>query len=198
MASGTEVAVLGGHTSTTRRGTISPDGRLAATVSIEGSARLWDAHTGELIEVLGKETGVDGDDVGINWTNQDMNAAFSPDGSLLATASLDGLVRIWNVGDGSEFGVLRGHNGPVEQVAFSPDGGRLLTASHDGTARLWEINAITVLRHERPPFFAAFSADGTRLVTVSRIARTAHVWDMVRSRTHQRLGRIQLLPEAPP
>ena len=45
-----------GHRSDTRGGTFSHDGRLIATVSMDGTARLWDGITGELRGVLGDET----------------------------------------------------------------------------------------------------------------------------------------------
>ena len=63
LSSGVEIAVLRGHESETHGGTFSHDGRLAATVSIEGTARLWDGVTGELRSVLGEESGLESTDV---------------------------------------------------------------------------------------------------------------------------------------
>ncbi|KOU97999.1 WD40 repeat domain-containing protein, partial [Streptomyces sp. XY533] len=65
--------------------------------------------------------------------------AFSPDGSLLATASFDGMVRLWD--PTTHRPVDRpsiGHTRPVTAVAFSPDGSLLATASFDGMVRLWD------------------------------------------------------------
>jgi WD40 repeat protein/heme exporter protein D len=62
--------------------------------------------------------------------------AFSPEGLRLATASMDGTARLWDVRSG-ESRVLRGHEGPVVQVAFTRDGGHVLSAGQDGTVLLW-------------------------------------------------------------
>jgi len=188
VSSSREIAALRGHKSETHSGTFSHDGRLAATVSVEGAARLWDAATGELRRVLGEETGVTSGDVGVPWRHQDINSAFSPDDRLLATASMHGAVRIWDVERGSPVAIIRGHGGLVEHVEFSPDGRRLLTASHDGTARLWDIDGvlITTLRHRRSPTFAAFSPDGARVVTGGQDS-VGHVWDVASGREIVRL-----------
>jgi hypothetical protein len=63
-------------------------------------------------------------------------AAFSPDGTRLATASWDATARIWDAATGTQ--LLEVHHASwVRSVAFSPDGTRLATASRDGTARIW-------------------------------------------------------------
>jgi WD40 repeat protein len=64
------------------------------------------------------------------------SVAFNSDGSLLATGSDDGTVRLIRTADGGEAARVE-HDGTVRSVAFSPDGSLLATGSHDGTARLW-------------------------------------------------------------
>jgi WD40 repeat protein len=63
--------------------------------------------------------------------------AFSPDGTLLATASEDKTARLWDTATGRQVSTLTGHTGSVRAVAFSPDGTLLATASNDSTARIW-------------------------------------------------------------
>lgn len=64
--------------------------------------------------------------------------AFSPDGRLLATASHDYTVRLWDPATGKHLHTLTGHTEWVMGVAFGPDGRLLVTASYDETARLWD------------------------------------------------------------
>ena len=49
-------------------------------------------------------------------------AAFNRTGDRMVTASYDGTARIWDVANGREIAILKGHEGPVERAGFSPDG----------------------------------------------------------------------------
>ena len=66
-----------------------------------------------------------------------INAAFSPDGTLVVTAGGGGTARVWEASTGQDVAELRGHLGRVTSAAFSPDGTRVVTVSRDGTARIY-------------------------------------------------------------
>ncbi len=70
---------------------------------------------------------------------------FSSDGQRLATASADGEVKIWRVGDGTLMQTLT-HPSGVTSVAFSPDGEWLATGADDGQVRRWRVDDGTLVQ----------------------------------------------------
>ena len=107
-------------------------------------------------------------------------AAFSPDGQRIVTASEDHTARVWNAANAQLLAKLEGHTGSVFQAAFSPDGQRIVTASEDHTARVWSVASGQVLAtlegHRGSVEQAAFSPDGQRIITTS-LDTTARVWN---------------------
>jgi WD40 repeat protein len=65
--------------------------------------------------------------------------AFSPDGSLLLTASHDGTARLWRVANGEEVQRLEAHEGAVQDACFSPDGRRVATCGFEGRVMAWDV-----------------------------------------------------------
>ena len=156
----------------------APDGKHFAAGSSDGCVRLWDTFNGHEVMCI-RDPG-----------SLIRCLAFSPDGLLIATGSrrsreaataqgnAAGLVRIWQLFDGTELRCLHGHSDSVLGVAFSPDGRRVASASSDRTVRLWDLN------EKSEPRRLIGHADVTevyfiddRLVHSESMDRTERLWD---------------------
>jgi WD40 repeat protein len=108
------------------------------------------------------------------------SAAFSPDGTTLASASNDHTVKLWNTATCQPTHTLTGHHNWVHSVAFAPDGTLLASASADRTVKLWDTTtgqpAHTLTGHDGWVSSVAFSPDGTTLASASN-DETVRIWD---------------------
>jgi hypothetical protein len=114
------------HTGPVGELTTSPDGRRLAGAS-GSTVLLWSLYEGVEVARLDHPVQVTG-------------LTFSPDSALLATAAVDGVIRLWDAAAGALRTTLHGHTDVVFRLAFSPEGSLLASAGADA-ARLWQVRS---------------------------------------------------------
>ncbi|MDZ8107418.1 MAG: AAA-like domain-containing protein [Nostoc sp. DedQUE12a] len=146
--------IIKGHEAEVWEVAFSPDSRLLASVSGDGTAKLWTLD-GKLFKTLKGHTAA-------VW-----RVAFSQDSKMVATGSGDNTVKLWTV-EGKLLQTLKGHTAAVWGVAFSPNGKIVASGSVDSTVKLWQVDGkeLTTLRgHSAAIRKIAISRDGTMLAS---------------------------------
>ena len=158
-ARGTPTAGTGAGRSVQTRAVSGNDTVLA--LGDKSGVRLYRIPSGKLIRKL---------DVGAPVTH----IALTRDGSLLAAASPNGFVSVWNTATGRRLYAPLSHGGrPVQSLALSHDGTLLVTACNDKRVRIW--NAATgrlvlpPIPHPRAITLVSFSPDDGLLLTVDSV-----------------------------
>jgi predicted NACHT family NTPase len=135
----------------------SPDGQTLAA-NAGGQVRLWDPKTAQLSATLGKVS-----------DSLSLCAAFSPNGQILVSGTVEQGLRSWEIKARQERSPLVGHLGRVSAVGFAPDGKTLASGSWDRTVRLWNVAAwqeVAVMQgHAGKVTCLAFTPDGTALIS---------------------------------
>lgn len=108
--------------------------------------------------------------------------AFHPAWTLLATASEDATVKLWDWEGGEMERTLKGHTKAVVDVDFDPRGSLMATCSSDLTVKLWDTandytNVKTLHGHDHSVSSVRFMPDGDSLVSASR-DKTIRVWQV--------------------
>ncbi|MFJ9244019.1 hypothetical protein [Streptomyces sp. NPDC101776] len=165
----------------------APGGRLLASASWDGAARLWQVTGGRALWPLAVLRG---------HTRFVRSVAFSPDGRTLATASEDTTVRVWDVSDPRRprlRSVLPCHTGEVAGAAFDP-GGRLLVVWAQHGAGLWDLadpgrpRPLSRIAEGGPEVtMASFRPDGRTLVTSTGNVGSLRFWDIGNPRSLREL-----------
>ncbi len=134
--------------------------------------RVWNAETGEPV-----------------WSQTDHSAdvlavGFTPDGTVLATASVDGSVKLRDPKTGDVLRTLTGHEGGATSLAFTADGAVLAAGAANGAAHLWEAATGKLLRtfHKKTLTLAIFSTDDRVFNSVALTADGRNAGDVQQSR----------------
>jgi WD40 repeat protein/DNA-binding MarR family transcriptional regulator len=170
---------LQGHNSRIWSVAFDPAGTLLASGSEDRLLKIWDTHTGRCLETFEGHTA---------WI---CGVAFSPiasdpshpgsSGTILASASYDGTIKLWDLATRQCIRSLEGHHNWVWAVAFSPDGQAIASGSGDHTVKLWNPYTGECLQtlhgHTSRVWSVAFSPDGRTLATASS-DQTVKLWDL--------------------
>jgi tRNA A-37 threonylcarbamoyl transferase component Bud32 len=144
----------------------SPDGsKVLGNSAREGATGVWDSRTGKLLlELAG------------------IYAAYSPDGSRIATA--DSAIRIWDAASGALLMTLDEPDQMNYAPAFSSDGTRVVVCGDFLLPRVWDAatgkvsQTLNYLQHTRnPPWIAEFNPDGSRILTTGLVSGPLQLWD---------------------
>ena len=164
-----------------------PSRALLATGGEDARVYLWNSETGQKLHELP------------GHTSPILCVAFRPDGKLLASASSNGMIKIWEVkrnGDKPRaVQSVTGRTGAVLGLSFSPDGHYLAYGGTDKTVRVWNVESgmgeITFRGHTAAVEKVQFSPDGHRLVSCSPLQGEVKVWDVTRHPEYATLARTQ-------
>jgi WD40 repeat protein len=168
----TLVNTLNGHANIVWCVAVNPDGQTLVSGSEDGTVRVWDLHTGQMLRRL------DGHAGGV------YAVAICPDMLTLLSGSADGTIRMWNLHSGAMLHIFTGQSGwPINatSLTISPDGRLLASGNQDKTIKFWNLNTGVLLRplvgHTDIVWSVAFSPDGQLLASGSA-DHTVRLWNL--------------------
>ena len=147
---GSQIAILSGHTDEVNSVTFSSDGKSLVSGSDDRTVKLWDVQTGGAIKTFS------------GHTKLVRSTSISVDSTTIASGSFDETIRLWNTQTGECCCIIQAQ-GEVDLIKFSPTNPQLFLSGGISRISQWNISG-----HRAGPTFdgcyADFSPDGTQLV----------------------------------
>ncbi|OJA14902.1 hypothetical protein AZE42_10546 [Rhizopogon vesiculosus] len=134
----------------------SSDGKLLVSGSGDATVRIWGMVDGSSrvltihdVDPIYNDAGITSVAISPNDRLALADSLASPNNQLVATGSLDTVVRIWDIGTGMLIESLRGHRDSIYSVAFTPNGKGLVSGSLDKTLKYWDISGLVTKHKEQ-------------------------------------------------
>ncbi len=149
----------------------TPDGKRLALGGgyLDNTIHLFELETGAWIRLNGHK----------GWI---VCLAFAPDGQMLASASADQTLRLWDVPRGASRAPFHGHEDEVYFVAWTRDGRQLVSGGKDGSVRFWEptakLQSSGCASLPENTWDLVFTPDSRRVVTMRANEKTLIVRDV--------------------
>ena len=147
-----------------------PTGTLLASCSDDCTAKVWSVDQPTCRLDLGGTGGTEGHSkeiYTIKWSPTGPGTANASRRLLLASASFDTTVKLWDVhANGACYATLQGHTHPIYSIAFSPTGEYLVSGSIDNTVMIWSVKDGALIKKHRGEgeiFEVAWNAQGDRV-----------------------------------
>jgi len=164
-----EIKKLVGHNGKVNGISFSPDGKMLASASFDGTVKLWNHTTGQVIDTLDEHR------VGV------FAVSFSPDGKMLASGAEHGGIKLWNFANLKSKPYDLSASGRVTNLSFSPNGQLLIASGFNNDIQRWDV----ARREEIKPltghsaFVNSVSLHGQLLASASEDT-TIKLWDVGR------------------
>src|SRR5262249_43835432 len=131
---------------------------------------VWEIRTGKVLFPFPKTP----------WGQGVRDLQFSPDGLHMATAHVEGTIRLWDLAGQKLLHGFPGHKGECSSIAFCPWGKLLVSGGADGQVKIWALAARECLHnltgHDRYVHCVTWCPDGKRIATTGS-DQAIKLWD---------------------
>ncbi|KAK2034265.1 hypothetical protein LX32DRAFT_552142 [Colletotrichum zoysiae] len=207
-STGRYLKTLKGHTSAVNSVAFFESDTKLASCSFDDCVRIWDKATGQCLKTLkghgGYVNSVAITDRAIGRSLQTIKDQrdhrlpyFFVHSTILATASWDDTIKIWDADTGQCLQTLRGHTKVVHSAAFSSDGTQVASTSGDKTVKIWDLATGQCLQtlhgDAEVVYLVAFSNSSAQLASAS--FDIVKIWDISTGHCCRtlRLDRLRML-----
>ncbi|PSB01818.1 serine/threonine-protein kinase [Merismopedia glauca] len=193
----TEVETLSGHDGWVQTLAFSPDGQKLGSGSTDGTIKVWEAATGEVLQTIkGHSQAI-------------RTIVWVPQTNAIATGSLDRTIKVWETDTAQALSTIKAHADGICALAINANvkpqiGAVLASGSKDSAIKLWQTDTnqqiYTLNGHSRAVTSLVFTPDGKHLISGGD-DRTIKLWQVTTGKLvhtfSQKIGWINHLAISP-